>query len=46
MLLGGELLVACQLHQSQNMMNEMSALQDGRPPPLPPKKRHSKLALY
>ncbi|KAK4883634.1 hypothetical protein RN001_006953 [Aquatica leii] len=36
--LGGELLVACQLHQSQNMLAD--AEQDNRPPPLPLKKKH------
>lgn len=40
----GEVLVTCQLHQSQQQdgTNTIVAAHDNKPPPLPPKKRHSK----
>ncbi|XP_031332438.1 guanine nucleotide-releasing factor 2 isoform X3 [Photinus pyralis] len=39
--LSGELLVACQLHQSQNTpSSDVNVVQDGKPPPLPLKKKH------
>lgn len=48
-VLVGEVLVTCQLHQSQqNTVDSTNSTigQDSKPPPLPPKKRHSKYFDY
>lgn len=44
---GGEVLVTCQMHQSHQNLSSSTSIasnigQDNKPPPLPPKKKHSK----